>query len=184
MKNLNYRKDVRSVSEFKEDIKVHTIKEKTLMDLWSKLIKENSIPIEVIDNGIDNTGELITGKVNRNADYRIKIDNIERKLEIKTSPVKYKATFKKDDLESYLKQEDTGILLFIGTGRPMDGNFPLPESKWAILNSFCMEKITKVGLFSERDFRFGYKATFMVTTKQMEEVLGINFRPLFAKIEQ
>ncbi len=175
--NLNFRKDVRSVEEFKRDIAIHTNKEKQLISIWEFALNGK---VKVLDNGMDNSGDLVLDakNVNKKPDYKILFSGKEKFLEVKTSPVSHKATFKTDDLTKYIKIPNTSILLFVDAGKPTDTKFPKQSTKWTIINNINMKKIMEIGLYTERDFRFGYKPTYMVTIEQMHE-MNLKFRNLY-----
>ncbi len=139
-KSLNYRRDNRTVDEFKSDIFFRTAKEKFLMELFVKeyeyrnklfyeradvrvngvelyLYKDNKIRIE--NNGICNDGKLVK-KSNCDADYIMILygkhkRKYTRKIDIKNGPVGNKLTFKTYNLKKYVEQK-AWILLFYNTG--------------------------------------------------------------------
>ncbi len=114
--NYQYRRDVRTDKEFKDDIKHTTKKEKFLVEVYRRELKHRGIIITVSDNGIDNTGKVIKGNVDCRGDFTIENENGDSWIaEIKNSPVATKCTFKVASLQAYVR-DSTSILLFMNTG--------------------------------------------------------------------
>jgi len=111
---LNYRRDNRTLEEFKADIEYRTAKEKFLIELYGTEMRHLGHKVRIENNGIDNTGQL-QKKVNTSPDYKITIDNYVAYLEVKNSPVSSKWTFKVHNLKAYVKAK-AYILVFWGTG--------------------------------------------------------------------
>lgn len=154
--SLDYRRDVRTVEQFANDIELRTKKETFLVQLFKKEMEYLGHEITIVDNGVDNGGKL-ADKVTCAPDYLITIDGKKMLLDIKNSPVTHKCTFKVHNLRQYIKM-GAGILLFIGTGQ-IDKN---PESinyentKWAIITTEAIANIVKFGqVYKEKTF--GYK---------------------------
>jgi hypothetical protein len=116
--NLNYRKDNRTVKQFKKDIKDATNIEREIVCLYVRysLITKGIAP-QIIDNGCDNSGKLIKKKVKATADYLF--NNVP--VEIKYSNEKRKSYhFKTYQIKSYIQQK-AYILLVNGyeTNNPL-----------------------------------------------------------------
>ena len=86
--SLEFRRDNRTEEKFAEDISHYTSGENKWAEIFSTELKERGYQVEYRDNGVDNTGKLITGRVNSNPDFVFIINGIEYKIEIKTSPFK------------------------------------------------------------------------------------------------
>ena len=113
-KNLDQRRDNRTIEQFKEDIYYRTKKEKFLIELFKREYKYRGITVKVKNYGIDNTGKL-TKVADCRPDYKVVFDNNEYLVEVKNSPVSDKWTFKTYNLKQYVKQ-NANILIFWGTG--------------------------------------------------------------------
>lgn len=115
--SLNYRRDNRSLQEFKKDIKDRTAKEQFLINLFLREIFHRDWKIKtILNNGVNNQGEIIE-KSNCDADFLILYNSGRKKLiDVKNSPVDDKMTYKVYQLQQYVKQ-NASILLFYGTGQ-------------------------------------------------------------------
>lgn len=84
-----YRKDGRTLEQFKEDIKACTKTERDLMNLYLEYLNKSVTDgnyYYYLDNGVDNTGEFIEDnkKITSEADFLLcKIGKPNRKIEIK-----------------------------------------------------------------------------------------------------
>jgi hypothetical protein len=107
--SLDYRKDGRTVEEFQKDIEDFTEREM----YWGFILRcdltEKGRPCLIEDFGVDNSGNLIEGRLpNYNADKLFKfLDGTEQPIEIKTIPETTKDffTFKAFSLKSCIKQK-------------------------------------------------------------------------------
>ena len=104
--SLHHRKDNRTTAQFKKDIAAHTKKEKVAaeairLDMEHRL----GVPVNYTDFGVDNSGELITGKVHANPDYLFKVGASEATpIEIKVHSERWDfLTFKTSNLLNYRK---------------------------------------------------------------------------------
>jgi hypothetical protein len=104
--SLNHRKDHRSIEVFKDNILSFTQKEALWIKIYAEELKQTYSSIKVVDNGVDNSGELIEGNLkNHNADYIIMIDDVPHVVEVKTRPETSKTyTFKVASLRGYVEQ--------------------------------------------------------------------------------
>lgn len=108
MSSLNKRKDYRTKKQFAQDIAEYTEKE----GLWSIALQKDLIErgheVSIHEHGVDNSGNLIEGKLdNYNADKRFIVDGEDFLVEVKTVPewcTKF-FTFKTFVLEQCLKQK-------------------------------------------------------------------------------
>lgn len=151
--NLKYRLDNRSISQFKKDIKNRTKKEKFLVDLFKKESEIRGHTISIVDNGIDNSGKLITKIANCQPDYKITIDNITGLYEVKCSPVETRCTFKIHSLKKYVKYK-SNILLFYNVGY-IDTDlrkFKKKDARWAIISTDKISKLLELPSYIEPMF--------------------------------
>ncbi len=107
MNSLEYRMDNRSKEVFEDNISDFTGREQD----WARIIYVAELmargkTVEVLDNGVDNTGQLIEGRLNNyNADNVIVIDGTVYIVEVKTIPEwSTTYTFKVFLLHQYIKQ--------------------------------------------------------------------------------
>lgn len=106
--SIDYRKDIRTTEEFNEDIKDYTEREM----YWGIILRHDFIErgktCLIEESGVDNTGNLIIGKLpNYNADKIFKFsDGTKQYIEIKTIPENTKDffTFKSFSLKSCVQQ--------------------------------------------------------------------------------
>jgi hypothetical protein len=101
--SLQYRLDHRTVDQFERDIKECSTIEKRIIDNYCRMLYEQSgnFP-NITNNGVDNSGNLITNKVNSNADYLINDVLIEVKFCRKDQK---RFHFKTSQLKSYIEQK-------------------------------------------------------------------------------
>lgn len=153
------RFDYRSLEQFTEDIKFGTNMETFWVQIWLKELKlwpEFEI-LSIANYGVDNDGKYVK-VANSNADYYIKYHRLgeykEHPLEIKWAPTNGKATFKINNLQAYLKQ-NSSILLIFNTHKDTLKQTPktslhthqdkilgyLPYIKWSIIGTDGIRKI-------------------------------------------
>lgn len=104
--SLHHRKDNRTTAQFKKDIAAHTKKEKVAAEaIRLDMQLRVGVPVEYSDFGVDNSGELITGKVHANPDYLFKVGADDAKpIEIKVHSERWDfLTFKTSNLLNYRK---------------------------------------------------------------------------------
>lgn len=104
--SLHHRKDNRTTAQFKKDIAAHTKKEKVAAEaIRLDMQLRFGVSVEYTDFGVDNSGELITGKVHANPDYLFKVGAEDaRAIEIKVHSERWDfLTFKTSNLLNYRK---------------------------------------------------------------------------------
>lgn len=151
--SFDYRKDGRTEEEFAADIKRRSIKEKFLINLFEKELAFRGKPVIISDNGIDNSGELMKGKITACPDYLIEYPPFSFMLDVKNSYVSTKCTFKVSNLRHYVKNR-AGILLFYGTGKldqdPTQINYE--TTRWAIITPEKIGEMLLLKHYHERAF--------------------------------
>ena len=179
-KSLDYRRDHRTVQEFKADIAFRTAKEKFLMDLFVKEFKynNNSImnrhkDIYVENNGVNNNGKIVK-KSNCDADYKITYTTphartYSKKVDIKNGLVGNKLTFKTYNLKQYVKQ-GAWILLFYNTGYidKDPTSIDYEKTRWAMISP---KKIQQMLDENEEynEFKFGNKPCIRIFSKDFDK---------------
>jgi len=113
--NLQYRMDSRNLQNFKDDIRKRTKKETFLANLIVKEWEYLGYKVQLLDNGTDNSGQFLTGRVSASPDYQAIVNSTKFLFDIKNSGVIHKCTFKLHNLKQYVKW-GACILLFYGTG--------------------------------------------------------------------
>ena len=112
----NYRFDNRSEEEFKEDIKNHTMSERTLFFLWLDLIeKDTGKRPKFTDTGCGNDGEFLeNSKVKTDPDFTVEGYG---EIEVKFSKPLIKTYFhlKTNQIKNYCTRRAT-ILMVNGAG--------------------------------------------------------------------
>lgn len=107
--SIDYRRDVRSIEQFAADIEEFTKKEY----YWGLALRldfcERGMPCEIIEHGVDNSGELIPGHLpNHNVDkiYSF-LNGTKQHIEIKTIPERIRGffTFKLTSINACIKQK-------------------------------------------------------------------------------
>ncbi len=173
-KSLDFRRDFRTVEQFKQDIKFRTEKEKFLVELYKKEMALRGHKVVIENNGVDNEGELLK-KSNCEADYKISIDNGEPFLvDVKNSYLDSKWTFKTHSLKQYVKS-DTSILIFWATGR-LDGNhINLDRSStcYGIISPSNISKILKT-YEHYKEYTFGNKMCVRIPKVDFSKWLTIH----------
>lgn len=104
--SLHHRKDNRTISQFKEAIAAHTKKERIAAEaLRLDMELRFGLSVAYTDFGVDNSGELIEGKVHANPDYLFKVGaNDATAIEIKVHSERWDfLTFKTSNLLNYRK---------------------------------------------------------------------------------
>lgn len=167
-KSINFRRDNRTQKQFEQDILNSTNKEKFLLKLFVKYCKSKGQTITYRSNGTNNKGQLVK-KSSCDADYKITIDGQTNLYDIKNSPVLHKLTFKKYQLEQYVKQ-DAHILVFYGTGNINHDTSKLKkdDTYFAIITPKKIQKILKE-CRSYKDKYFGYKECVRVEGKDFNK---------------
>ena len=169
-KSLDFRRDNRSLTQFKKDIKLNTVKEEFLMNLLTKELKHRGYDnIAFIDNGVNNAGEFIEGATGCKPDYLLFINDDKHLVEIKNSGSPNKCTFKVYHLQQYVKQ-GAHIILFYGTGfiskDPSKINYR--ETRWAILTPGDIQKMLDE-LTPYNDRYFGGKLCVQILKKDFSK---------------
>lgn len=178
--SLKYRIDTRTLEQFATDIKFRTEKEKCLMYLYVQEMKNFGYDIKVINNGVDNSGELCK-KVTARPDYKIFMRSTDNEfngclvylVEIKNSPVSSKWTFKVSNLRTYVKC-NAHILIFWGTGyidREPE-NIDLDRTFFGIITPKKIESILESYQFYQES-KFGNKTCVQIPVKDFDKWLKI-----------
>lgn len=116
------RLDVRTVDEFKKDIKFGTALETFFMKAFIADSANHGILVSnVRDNGADNGGAYIHRGNTSGADYQVDLiargrDLKDHPLEVKWVPTRGKFTLKEADVKSYIR-EGASILILYNTSR-------------------------------------------------------------------
>lgn len=139
--NLKYRKDNRTLEQFKKDIDNRTKKEKFLVELFRKECEFRNHKIDIVDFGVDNSGKLVK-VASCSPDYLISVDGVGRLYDVKCSPVSTRCTFKQHSLKKYVEY-NANLLLFYGVGRLDTSlkNFDKVNARFAIVSTDKIEKI-------------------------------------------
>lgn len=165
--SYEFRRDNRTDEEFAEDIKHTTRKERFLVELFKKEMEGRGHTVEIEDNGVDNTGEIVM-EGSTAADFILTINTLEYKTEVKNSPSDRKCTFKVHNMQKYAAN-DTYILLFHSTGNINrdTSKFKKKEARWAWITP---EKIGDMLEDKKNDFYkdkyFGYKEVLQITPRE------------------
>lgn len=173
VKSEDYRRDSRTLEEFKSDIKKETEKEKFLLSIFEKECKKRCIPFSATDYGVNNNGDFVE-KSDCRPDYLIRIGDISGLFEIKSSPVDFKITFKVYDLQEYIRQ-NAYILLFIGTGYISDdlSKFDITTASWAILSPLTLSNMLK-DCKQYKEKKFGYKQCIKVFSSNFHKYFTVH----------
>jgi len=139
MKSADFRRDVRSLEQFKADIAHKTSVERILLNHWIEEMHFRGHTVQVEDYGIDNTGQFVLESDNR-PDYCLDIDGKPYYYEVKQNSYTHRNSFKVYDLESYIKA-DARILLFYGVGNKGE---IYHDSRWAIIHPNSMKEMLKL----------------------------------------
>lgn len=113
-KSLDFRRDGRTVEEFKQDISRRTKKEKFLVNLFCKEMENKGHHCVALDHAENNDGEFLATS-DCKADYVIEINGKSNFYDIKCSPVRNKWTLKVYQLQKYFENK-VNIIIFYGTG--------------------------------------------------------------------
>lgn len=100
---MSYRRDNRSLKQFKKDIEHGTKTEAEIIQMYAEYFEEKyALFVDVKDNGCDNSGKYLkASEINTGADYLLN----GRLVEVKFNNEKLDYFhFKKQQLESYLEQ--------------------------------------------------------------------------------
>lgn len=103
--SLAYRIDNRSIEQFTKEIKESHEIERNIIDAYCQYVKETyGMDLVVEENGVDNSGEFIAGKVTTDADFLINGAPVEVKFNKNMLSVFH---LKVSQVWSYLKQNAT-----------------------------------------------------------------------------
>ena len=168
-KSLDYRRDGRTVEEFKRDIKRRTKKEKFLVSLFCVEMEKQGCDCVALDHAENNDGKfLVTSDCK--ADYVIEINGRAALYDIKNSPVENKWTFKVYQLQQYLKNK-VNIIIFYGTGyidkKPKDIN--RETTRWGVITYSLIEEMLKYKHY--KDKYFGNKSCVQIRSKDFERFI-------------
>jgi len=175
--NLDYRRDVRSLTEFEKQIRERTLKEKFLSEIILREWKFRGYNAEIFDNGVDNSGELITDQTApfRRPDYKAVLDNTEFLFDIKNSGIYYKATFVADRLRHYVSV-GAFVLLFLNTGF-IDGNHRLmkwKDCRWALIRPKYIEKILSDCSLENGGIKWGFKPVVILKSDRYHKYFDLH----------
>lgn len=160
MSNYNFRRDIRTDDQFKQDIKTFTKFEKKCMIQY---FEQEILPVypnaKLIDNGTDNSGGVNEGNVKGDEDFLIQLTNEKSILvEVKASPSPACVTLK-DHCITRLLNSNSYVLLVLD-GRSQRPDFVLCKSSDVIA-------FREKGLYNDRDSKFGNKSTFRLYSKDV-----------------
>jgi len=162
-RSLDRRRDVRTVRQFKQDIKEGTLREKMLMELWIKEMKYRGHKISYSDYGIDNSGKFVEVSDSR-PDFEVKINGHKELIEVKSNPFDHKQTFKIWDLKTYI-EHSASIVLFFGIGhdkKKIDKN----TTRWGLIRPKEMEYMLLSKPVQKGDAKWGYKEVVIIYPKE------------------
>lgn len=115
MNSLDFRRDNRSTSTFKQNIDDYTERETVYGEaLKLEIASRGKCQVTVDDHGVDNSGELITESLaNHNLDKKYYIDGKLKYIEIKTAPEYLESfyTFKVFSIKEAIRQN--GIVALV-----------------------------------------------------------------------
>lgn len=118
---MKYRKDRRSVAQFRKDIQESSQIEQELMEVYvSDLSKRRGVKYTFKDNGCDNTGKLLEDRnVTTDPDFLlITPSGIKHKIEIKFSRPDKEDFHLKDDQLKAMYRHDCCLIMFMGIDTP------------------------------------------------------------------
>jgi hypothetical protein len=104
--SLQHRKDIRTTKTFAHNIKDYTNRENVWIGIYIAELQQQGKTVELKAHGVDNTGNLISGKLkNHNVDDLLMIDGAPQLVEVKTIPETSKFfTFKYNSLSNCVAQ--------------------------------------------------------------------------------
>lgn len=173
--SANYRRDKRSLGDYALHIYKSHKKERELVDQWrQKLLDSGTYDAIIIeDGGMDNTGCMTfdSKKINNDADFYFTgkngngpiPNNIRVPLEVKIDPVIKKATYKTNNLRSYIEQDAYVLTIF----------FKNDVAKfWTIFDKEIMENL--LANFPETNRpEMGWKPCIQIKQEEYEEYFNI-----------
>jgi hypothetical protein len=162
MNSLDYRRDTRTVEEFKKNIQEKTSLERKLLNVWIEEMKFRGNKVEVEDYGIDNSGAFVPLSSNR-PDFELHINGKSYLYEVKQNTYSHRNSFKIYDLEQYIKM-DARILLFYGINP--DGSIN-KFTRWAIIQPAAMQEMLKLPKI-KTDKAWGFKEIVVIKEKDFE----------------
>lgn len=161
--SLDKRRDNRTEEKFKEDIKLATLRERRLLNFWLMEMQDLGKEIQVIDTGIDNSGEFVEFSDNY-PDFKLIIDGVEGLYEVKQNPYSHRNSFKVYDLKTYIKL-NAKILLFYGITKDC---CLTTASKWAIIEPEAMKRMLLDLPHTRHDAKWGNKPIVVVWERLFE----------------
>jgi hypothetical protein len=164
--SLDRRRDVRTVREFKKDIREATKREQMLMDLWVKEMKFRGKEITYQDHGIDNTGKFTEYSDSR-PDFEVTINGRKQLIEIKSNPYFHKQTFKVWDLKTYVEY-GASILLFFGLGHDKT-TVDKTTTKWGIIRPDKIKHMLRYKKHQKGDEKWGHKEVIIIYPKDYDK---------------
>lgn len=178
MTRRDQRFDSRTREQFTEDIRVYTRREGKLFSLFVEELKFLGLDPRVSDHGVDNSGDFVE-KPTRAADFRVTFGGQHYLCELKIAPSKKYATFKIEDLRSYIRQ-GAYILLFLSPRQFLDrSEESLSREREFLLWDLVSPDIIARILAERPHFHFaGLGGKLSVQVPQKEFSTYFNFRPL------
>jgi hypothetical protein len=172
-----HRKDFRTDGEFARDILNRTAKENNCVRLWfANWIKPTFADCQLIDNGIDNSGAVVTGRGDFGAaDFGLKFPGKPEMYYIEA-----KASFgdvltlKCESITAYERRyadRRFRLLAFINTSR---GEAPGRSTQWCAIPIEDFHRVTTEGRYQKHDPAFGGKATFRLGEGELLEFWELN----------
>lgn len=117
MSNYNYRKDIRNDEEFAVHIKKTTSIEKQAAEMLVDILREKYPEINLKDNGCDNSGRVVYGKVKATSDFILEnYRGKDVKLEKKVSSYPC-VTLKEDQIPSFRNNKEL-VSWVVNWGKP------------------------------------------------------------------
>jgi hypothetical protein len=152
--SLNRRRDVRSVEQFKHDIKTASLREQMLIKLWQKEMQYRGHIVTYENFGVDNSGEFVE-KSDARPDFKVIEDGKEYLLELKCNPFDHKQTFKLHDLYEYIRYT-ASMLLFYGVGHNKS-TVDYDTTRWGIISHEAIGRMINDIPARKGDAKWGYK---------------------------
>lgn len=175
--NLKYRKDNRTIEEFKQDIFIRTKREKVLMNTWIKIANLNGLNLNCEDAGADNSGQVIfdSAKTTRFPDFLVSGD-INSYFDVKVSPSEHCVTFKKDDIKYFKNFNEKVVwLVFFDTGMLGIDTNPKKTTKWILLKQDGIDQVIEYANFKANGHSgFGGKPSYRLFKEDIAKLFKIN----------
>ncbi len=165
MNNLEKRMDIRDKDQFAKDIQKHTKKENYWANQWFETKIKPKIPnAHLLDNGCDNTGDVILEKATKSADFILEINGKSFTVEAKVSPAGC-VTIKEYDLH-HADRCDINFYLLVANAEIGK------DTKYYLIKRKELVAFMKHGKLIENDPKFGYKPAYRLYLDQLETLFG------------